>query len=162
MYFTYTGETLEASLIALALFLIAGITDYLDGYFARKTQTESSFGALLDLLADKLLVCTILVWLVFIEQNLYLTIPSLVIVSRELMISSIRQYIVETLGQNRMKVSNAGKSKTTVQFVAISLLIIADNFGMLFNFLSIFMIWVAAFISLFSIITYIKEWKEFF
>ena len=66
MYFTYNGETLVVSIIALALFLIAGLTDYLDGYIARKTQTESNLGALLDLLADKLLVCIVLIWLVYI------------------------------------------------------------------------------------------------
>ena len=60
----YSISSLEYYL-ALVLFLVAGLTDYLDGYIARKTKTETSLGAFLDLLADKLLVCLVLVWCAF-------------------------------------------------------------------------------------------------
>ena len=53
--------------MALVLFVLAASTDYLDGYVARKTNSESSLGALLDLLADKLLVCILLVWIIFLQ-----------------------------------------------------------------------------------------------
>ena len=63
-------EQIEFNFLALLCFLLAGLTDYLDGYVARKTNTESSLGALLDLLADKLLVCLTLVWLVTLNNTL--------------------------------------------------------------------------------------------
>ena len=63
-------ETKNLNWIALVLFIFAGITDYLDGYIARKTKMESSLGALLDLLADKLLVCLVLMWTVYIYQKI--------------------------------------------------------------------------------------------
>ena len=68
-------ERIEFNFLALICFLLAGLTDYLDGYVARKTNTESSLGALLDLLADKLLVCLILVWLVTLNNSLIFIIP---------------------------------------------------------------------------------------
>ena len=83
----------------MALFLLAGFTDYLDGYIARKTNTESGLGALLDLVADKLLVCIVLVWLIIINSTPIYVVPVLLIIFRELTISSIRQYIVEKEGK---------------------------------------------------------------
>ena len=146
---------------ALSLFLVAGLTDYLDGYVARKTSSETSLGALLDLLADKLLVCIVLVWLVYVKQSTYLIIPVLIIISRELIISSLRQYIVEHLGKNEVKVSAIGKSKTSIQFLAISLLIIGPNFGYYFNSFATMTIWLAAFLSIYSMLAYYNEWKDY-
>jgi CDP-diacylglycerol--glycerol-3-phosphate 3-phosphatidyltransferase len=140
-------KSLEANFLALILFLLAGITDYLDGYIARKTNTESSLGALLDLLADKLLVCIVLVWLVYIYQNIYLTVPVLIIISRELIVSSLRQYMAELAGKNNTQVSFIGKSKTTLQFIAILFLIISPDFGFYFSSVAILMTWIAALIS---------------
>ena len=101
VYFTSQSE----EYLALLLFIIAGLTDYLDGYIARKTGKLTSMGALLDLLADKLLVCLILIWCVFLSNSVLLIIPSLLIISRELIISSIRQYLVERTGKNPIKVT---------------------------------------------------------
>ena len=126
-------EKVEFNFLALIFFLLAGLTDYLDGYVARKTNTESSLGALLDLLADKLLVCLTLVWLITLNNSLIFVIPVLIIVLRELSISSIRQYIVEIDGINNLEVSYVGKSKTTIQFVAISLIIIAPGINPFFT-----------------------------
>ena len=81
--------------LSLFLFIIAGLTDYIDGYIARKTNTETSLGALLDLLADKLLVCVLLVWFISLNDSLFYTVPALVIITRELTISSLRQFLLE-------------------------------------------------------------------
>ena len=81
--------------ISLLLFLIAGLTDYLDGFIARRTNSVTELGALLDLLADKLLVSIILMWLLFLDNSIHLIIPILLIVSRELIISSLRQFSLE-------------------------------------------------------------------
>jgi len=155
-------EKVEFNFLALICFLIAGLTDYLDGYVARKTNTQSPLGALLDLLADKLLVCLTLVWLVTLNNNLIFVIPVLIIILRELSISSIRQYIVEIDGINNLEVSYVGKSKTTIQFIAISLTIIAPGMGNYLSILSITFLWIASFISVLSLYKYLLTWNKFF
>ena len=161
IYFT-SLEQIEFNFLALICFLLAGLTDYLDGYVARKTNTESSLGALLDLLADKLLVCLTLVWLVTLNDSLIFVIPVLIIVLRELLISSIRQYIVEVGGTNNLEVSYVGKSKTTIQFIAISLAIIAPGMGLYLSILSIIFLWLASLISVISLYKYLVTWNKFF
>ena len=155
-------EKVEFNFLALMCFLLAGLTDYLDGYVARKTNTESSLGALLDLLADKLLVCLILVWLVTLNNSLIFIIPVLIIILRELSISSIRQYIVEVGGVNNFEISYVGKSKTTIQFIAISLVIIAPGMGTYLSILSIIFLWLASLISVISLYKYLVTWNKFF
>ncbi len=150
------------NIVALALFVIAAITDYLDGYVARKTNKESPLGALLDLLADKLLVCITLIWLTFIFQQIYLTIPVIFIISRELVISSLRQFVVERIGQNPINVLPIGKSKTTLQLISISFLIISPNLGSFFYSITIILLWISALISLYSLISYSRAYKNFF
>ena len=148
--------------ISLLIFIFAGITDYLDGYVARKTNTETSLGALLDLLADKLLVCLVLLWLVFLSQSLYLIFPTIIIISRELAVSSLRQYIVEKIGKNPIQVTYIAKSKTTTQFVAISFLILSPNMGVVFNLITIILVCISALISLYSLNKYLDLYKKYF
>ena len=155
-------EQIEFNFLALMCFLLAALTDYLDGYIARKTNTESALGALLDLLADKLLVCLTLVWLITLNNSLIFVIPVLIIVLRELSISSIRQYIVEIDGINNLEVSYVGKSKTTIQFIAISLTIIAPGMGLYLSILSIIFLWLASLISVISLYKYLVTWNKFF
>ena len=155
-------EQVEFNFLALICFLLAGLTDYLDGYVARKTNTESSLGALLDLLADKLLVCLTLVWLITLNNTLVFVIPVLVIILRELSISSIRQYIVEIDGINNLEVSYVGKSKTTIQFIAISLAIIAPGMGFYLSTLAIVFLWFASAMSIISLYRYLVTWNKFF
>lgn len=160
LYLSYQTD-LISDFLALLLFIVAGLTDYFDGYYARKTKTETSLGALLDLLADKLLVCIVLIWLVFLSDKVFLIFPVLLIISRELIVSSLRQYIVEKIGQNPVRVTNIAKSKTTLQFIAISFLIISPQMNFLFNQITVVLIWVAAFISLYSLIKYFKAYENF-
>lgn len=138
--------------ISLLLFLIAGLTDYLDGFIARRTNSVTELGALLDLLADKLLVSIILMWLLFLDNSIHLIIPILLIVSRELIISSLRQFSLER--NEKIEVSVLGKSKTTIHFVAISLIIISPEFGTYFYIFSILSLWIAAIVSLVSLYSY--------
>lgn len=150
------------SWLALVIFIFAGVTDYLDGYIARKTNTESSLGALLDLLADKLLVCLVLLWLVFLSQSLYLIFPTIIIISRELAVSSLRQYIVEKIGENPIQVTYIAKSKTTMQFIAISFLILSPHMGIIFNKITILLVSLSALISLYSLNNYLDLYKKYF
>ena len=142
---------------AFVLFVIAGLTDYLDGYVARKTNTESQLGALLDLIADKLLVSLVMVWMVFLTADLWIAIPALIIVSRELIISTLRQYIIEKKGGKNLSVSFIGKSKTTIQIIAISTLILSQEVRDIW-IVAIFSLWFAAIFSLYSLFTYVSEW----
>ena len=142
------------------MFVIAGITDHLDGYLARKTNSSSSLGALLDLVADKLLIVVTLFYFVSYASSLLLIIPSLVIICREIVISSFRQFLSEQEGLNPIKVTFLAKSKTTLQIFAVSFLIISPNFGLTFWILTISLFWLAAYVSLHSLFGYIKTYRN--
>tara|TARA_B100001057_G_C22831466_1_gene943557 strand:- start:82 stop:618 length:537 start_codon:yes stop_codon:yes gene_type:complete len=146
--------------MALMLFVIAGITDHLDGYVARRTGSTSSLGALLDLLADKLLIITSLFYLVSYESSIFLIIPSLIIIIREIVISSFRQFLAENQGHNPVKVTLLAKSKTTIQIFALSFLIISPNFGQPFWLFTIVLFWLAAYVSIHSMYGYVKTYRN--
>jgi len=148
--------------LALSLFILAGLTDYLDGYVARLTSNETSLGALLDLLADKLLVCLVLIWCAFLTGSSLVIIATLIIISRELLMSSIRQFVVEKAGENPIKVTYIAKSKTTIQIIAISFLILSPEMNVFFKQISVLLIWIAAFISIYSLVDYFDSYKNFF
>ena len=144
--------------IALILFVIAGVTDHLDGYLARKTNSTSDVGALLDLVADKILIIITLFYLISYASSLFLIIPSIIIISREIAVSSFRQLLAEKEGKNPVKVTFIAKSKTTIQIFALSFLIISPNFGEIFFFLTAFLFWLAAYVSLHSMYAYLKTY----
>ena len=146
--------------IALILFVIAGITDHLDGYVARQTNSSSSLGALLDLVADKLLIVVTLFYFISYESSPMLLIPSFVIIIREIVISSFRQFLAEKEGSNPVKVTFLAKSKTTLQIFALSFLIISPNFGEIFYFLTISLFWLAAYVSIYSLYGYVKTYRN--
>ena len=157
--FFATGEESIFNWFALIIFVIAGLTDQLDGYIARKTGTSTSIGALLDLIADKLLICIVLIWLLYTTAtSLLFFIPSIAIITRELVISSLRQFFAESKGINPIKVSFVAKSKTAVQITATSFWLISPNFGYNFEILTLFLIWLAAFISLYSLFDYVVSY----
>ena len=149
-------------ILALTLFIIAGITDYFDGFIARKTKTETSFGAFLDLLADKLLVCLVLLWCSILSPSYLIIIPVFTIIVRELIISSIRQFLVQKTGKNPIKVTYIAKSKTSIQLIAISFLILSPKMGSLFNNITILFIWIAALISIYTLFNYFKIYRSHF
>ena len=146
--------------IALILFVIAGITDHLDGYIARKTGSTSELGALLDLIADKLLIIVTLFYFISYQSNLVLIVPSIIIIIREIAISSFRQFLAEKEGKNPVQVSFIAKSKTTLQIFALSFLIISPNFGQPFFLLTITLFWLAAYVSIHSLYGYIKTYRN--
>lgn len=143
--------------IALVLFILAASTDYFDGYLARKTNGETQLGALLDLLADKLLVCILLIWIVYSTSNFWILIPSLIIISREIIISSIRQFLAERNSANMLTVSKLGKIKTTFQLISIGLLIILGEKENYLSYSAISLVWLASFLSILSCYKYIKN-----
>ena len=146
--------------MALILFVVAGITDHLDGYVARKTNSASSLGALLDLVADKLLIIVTLFYFISYTSSFLLLIPSMIIIIREIVVSSFRQVLAESEGKNQVKVTFIAKIKTTLQIFALSFLIISPNFGQLFFILTIALFWIAAYASLYSLYRYIKTYQN--
>ncbi len=114
--------------IALVLFVGAALTDYLDGYLARHRGEVSAFGRILDPIADKLLVSSLIVILVAIEQiSGLVVIPAIVILCREILVSGLREYLAEI--QIPMPVSRLAKWKTTLQMVALGFLIVGAEGG---------------------------------
>lgn len=106
------------------IFSIAAITDWADGYVARKYQQSTPFGAFLDPVADKLMVATALVLLVEVHATAWFAIPAVVIVGREIVISALREWMAELGKRTSVAVSNLGKIKTTFQMIALIVLLL--------------------------------------
>ncbi|MEM9603598.1 MAG: CDP-diacylglycerol--glycerol-3-phosphate 3-phosphatidyltransferase [Pseudomonadota bacterium] len=142
---------------AAALFIIGGITDWLDGYLARKWQQESRFGAFLDPVADKLMVMTALVLVVEAAASWVITVPAIVIVGREITISALREWMAEIGQRASVAVSIWGKLKTTCQIVALVVLLYESPlFGVDLWPLGVVLLYVAAILTIWSMIQYIQ------
>ena len=110
-----------ADWFALILFVLAAITDFVDGYLARAWKQESKFGAMLDPIADKAMVVIALVVITgFSGMNPWILLPATVIIFREVFVSGLREFLGDTAGT--LKVTNLAKWKTTAQMVAIAFL----------------------------------------
>ena len=110
--------------LAILFFLIASFTDFLDGYVARYFNQESILGANLDLLADKIFVSSLLIFISFHFDNLIFLMMTILITAREISIGTIRQYLLETNNENKIKVNFLGKFKTFFQICSIGIAII--------------------------------------
>ena len=110
--------------VATALFFgLAAFTDWLDGFLARRLDQTTPFGAFLDPVADKLIVVSALVLLIAHHGSLWLTLPGLIIVGREIVISALREWMAEMNRSGAVAVTMLGKVKTTVQMIAIFMLL---------------------------------------
>jgi len=110
--------------LAILFFLIASFTDFLDGYLARYLHQESILGANLDLLADKIFVSSLLIFISFHFDNLIFLMMTILIIAREISIGTIRQYFLEANNENKIKVNFLGKFKTFFQICSIGIAII--------------------------------------
>ncbi|QEZ47238.1 CDP-diacylglycerol--glycerol-3-phosphate 3-phosphatidyltransferase [Cupriavidus oxalaticus] len=148
------------NLTAAAFFIIAAVTDWLDGFLARRWNQTSSFGAFLDPVADKLMVTAALLSLLALDRVTDLI--ALVIIGREITISALREWMAQIGASKSVAVNFLGKLKTTVQMIAIPLLLFS---GQLFGFdaylLGTWMIYLAAVLTLWSMIYYMKlAWPQ--
>jgi CDP-diacylglycerol--glycerol-3-phosphate 3-phosphatidyltransferase len=143
-------------------FALAGITDSLDGYFARKLGQTSRLGAFLDPVADKLIVAAALVLIVSRDPQWYLVIAAIVIIGREIAVSALREWMAEIGARGRIKVSVLGKYKTIMQIIGLSLLLFRrDLFGIPIYALGLLLTAVAAVLTLWSMILYLRlAWPE--
>lgn len=146
-----------------AIFTLAGITDWLDGYLARKLDQGTAFGAFLDPVADKLMVAIALVLLVERFGEWWFTIPAMVIIGREIVISALREWMAELGQRTSVAVSYVGKVKTAFQMIAIIVLLAAapERSGLLLDLGSI-LLYISALLTLWSMVIYIRSaWPTF-
>jgi cardiolipin synthase (CMP-forming) len=142
---------------ATVLFIVFALTDWLDGYLARKLNQTSSFGAFLDPVADKFLVCASLLVLVHLGRaNVFV---ALIIIGREIAISALREWMAQIGASRSVAVHMLGKVKTTVQMVAIPFLLFD---GVLFGAIDTrlwgqWLIWAAAILTVWSMVYYLRK-----
>ena len=144
-----------------AIFGLAALTDWVDGYLARKMGLESSFGAFLDPVADKLIVIVALIMLLQANPTIWFALPTVVIVGREVVISALREWMAERALREEVAVSMIGKVKTWVQMAAIVFLLLAGKtFGAL-AIIGYLGLYVSAGLALWSMWVYLKQaWPE--
>ncbi|HMQ13217.1 MAG TPA: CDP-diacylglycerol--glycerol-3-phosphate 3-phosphatidyltransferase [Candidatus Competibacter phosphatis] len=146
-----------ANLLCTALFGLAALTDWLDGYLARRLGQTSAFGAFLDPVADKLMVAAALVLLVQAIPTPLMAVTAMIIIGREIAISALREWMAQIGGHGRVAVSMIGKIKTTAQMVAVLLLLYREPFGGFFPTLAVGqgLLLVAAVLTLWSMLHYL-------
>lgn len=160
-------------LFAFGIFVIAGVSDWLDGFAARKLRAGSDFGRMLDPIADKVLVAVALMMLVAegtftqIKPNGMLSIlklvPALIILSREILVSGLREFLAGT--RVSVPVTAVAKFKTAVQMVAIGAMILtplADTYlpgatSFTYSFVAYLMLWVAAALTVYTGVIYFRS-----
>ncbi|MFG6489538.1 CDP-diacylglycerol--glycerol-3-phosphate 3-phosphatidyltransferase [Roseateles sp. BYS78W] len=145
------------NLVATALFIVVALTDWLDGYLARKLNQTSSFGAFLDPVADKLMVCSAL--LVLLKLQRVDAFVALVIIGREITISALREWMAQIGASRSVAVHMVGKLKTTAQMVAIPFLL---YHGRLFGVIDTqewgtWLIYAAVVLTIWSMVYYLRK-----
>ena len=144
-------------LVSALLFGLAAITDWLDGYLARRLNQATPFGAFLDPVADKLIVVAALVVLIGHHNTLWLTLPGLIIIGREIVISALREWMAEMNRRGVVAVTWFSRVKTTVQMIAIVILIanppVLDRPWVMVGYS---LLYVAAVMTLISMIIYLQ------
>jgi cardiolipin synthase len=154
----YLGmETSLQNLIATVMFVAFAATDWLDGYLARKLNQASSFGAFLDPVADKFLVCASLLVLVHLQRADVFV--ALIIIGREIAISALREWMAQIGASKSVAVHMLGKLKTTAQMVSIPFLLFD---GMLFGLIDTgvwgtWLIWISAILTVWSMVYYLQK-----
>jgi CDP-diacylglycerol--glycerol-3-phosphate 3-phosphatidyltransferase len=149
-------------LAAALLFGLAALTDWFDGYLARRLGQMTRFGAFLDPVADKLMVAVALVLLVDLHDTVWLTLAACVIIGREIVVSALREWMAELGKRTSVAVSYVGKVKTAFQMVAIGVLLAMapDSTPLLLLGAAYALLYVAAVLTLWSMIIYLHAaWK---
>ncbi len=151
-----------AHVASAAVFGVAALTDWLDGYLARRLEQTSPFGAFLDPVADKLMVAVVLVLLVQADPTPWMALPAAVIIGREITISALREFMAEIGQRATVAVATIGKIKTTVQMIAIALLLLRiPVLGFPTYETGFTLLYVAAGLTLWSMLVYLRAaWPQ--
>jgi CDP-diacylglycerol--glycerol-3-phosphate 3-phosphatidyltransferase len=146
-------------LISCFVFIFAALTDFLDGYLARENNLASDLGGLLDLLADKLFVSILLIWLSFNFDSYFLLICTILIISREISVSYLRLFLISQSKEiSEMSSDFTGKLKTFCQMTGLGFLLISSINTFYFFNLSLVLISLSALLSWYSFYSYLKKW----
>lgn len=154
-------DTPHRYILAAFLFWLAGITDFLDGYLARKLKETSNFGAFLDPIADKILVAGMMVMLVEYYRAWWILIPAVIIIYREIMVSGLREWMAKRGEDKKVQVALLGKIKTAFQMGAIFGLILVPELPWLKTTAIIFM-WIATALTVVSMGLYFYDARRAF
>ncbi|MGD8430782.1 MAG: CDP-diacylglycerol--glycerol-3-phosphate 3-phosphatidyltransferase [Ectothiorhodospiraceae bacterium] len=146
---------------AAVIFAVAGITDWLDGYLARRWGQTSAFGAFLDPVADKLIVAVALIAIVVETPTAIVAVPAAVIIGREIAVSALREWMAELGKRANVAVGQLGKIKTTAQMIAIVLLLYSHPiYGLPIWDIGFWLLYVAAVLTIYSMILYLlAAWR---
>ena len=144
-----------AHFVAAGIFIFASITDYVDGFLARLWKAQSSFGTMLDPIADKMLVASTL--LMMVDKNIAHVVPIIVILCREILVSGMREYLSEL--EVSLPVSRLAKLKTATQMIAIIILLLGnEGTGIKYTTeIGNIAIWFAAILTIITGYVYLKE-----
>ena len=144
---------------SITTFIFASVTDFLDGYFARKNTQTSDLGSLLDLLADKVFVSSLLIWMTFNFDSPVILISSILIVTREISISYLRLFfILKSKKITEFKSDLLGKVKTTFQMIGLGFILISPLApDQVFN-ISLILLLFTSLISWYSFMRYLNKW----
>lgn len=141
--------------ICAGIFALAAITDWLDGFLARRLNQTTAFGAFLDPVADKLMVSVSLGLLIDAHASIWMTIPSLIIIGREIVISALREWMAELGKRASIAVSIIGKAKTFLQMLAIFVLL-SQSPGSEIAMVGMVLLYLAVVLTIWSMAQYIK------
>ena len=140
-----------------AIFAFAALTDWADGFLARRLSQVSTFGAFLDPVADKLMVAVTLVLLLHRDPELWLAIPAAIIISREIVVSALRELMAELGQRATVAVATLGKIKTVSQMVALSLMLYRNDLGPIpVYWIGIVLLFVATVLTIWSMMIYLR------
>ena len=147
----------QANLVATVMFIVFALTDWADGYLARRLNQTSAFGAFLDPVADKFLVCACVLALVHMDRADVFV--ALIIIGREIAISSLREWMAIIGATKSVAVHMVGKAKTMVQMIAIPFLLFDGRlFGVIDTRLwGTWLIWAAAVLTVWSMVYYLQK-----
>lgn len=148
--------------LAAFLFALAAVTDWLDGWLARRWGVVSRFGAFLDPVADKIMVAIALVLIVQVDGRIWLALPAAVIIGREITVSALREWMAESGARAKVAVSWLGKLKTVLQMISVTMLLFRYDLGPLPVYkLGVIALIAAAALTLISMLDYLRAaWRS--
>lgn len=150
-----------ANIATTAVFVLAGITDWFDGYLARRLNQTSAFGAFLDPVADKLMVAVALILLMQTHPSAWMAVPAAIIIGREIAVSALREWMAELGQRAHVAVSFLGKYKTALQMLALILLLYHDPLlDLPIQMTGFILLYAAAGLTIWSMFVYLEAaWK---
>jgi len=155
LVFYMPGEWMRP--IASMIFAMACITDWFDGYLARRMSQTSQFGAFLDPVADKLMIAVALVLILQADPRVIIALVAAIIIGREIAVSALREWMAELGARNRVAVSGIGKAKTTMQMIGVGcMLFTRDLIGIPVYEIGLALLIIAAGVTLWSMVGYVR------